>query len=156
MQTTVQTALDTLGKALGVADLTMDADNRAAVAVDDVEIGIQLSEDTAMVQLFAIIGPMPDAQGPELFRVLLGANHMGAMTGGAAVGLDAGRDLLTLTLSLPVMAVTGDTLAAGLETVANVTAAWRSNLPLLAEVDAVVEPVASKAIYTPPADWMRM
>ena len=143
MQQTLQTALDGLAQNLGLDRLTLSSDGETAIAIDEVEIGITLVQSTGQVRLLSIIGDMPDTDGSELGQVLLAANHQGAMTGGAGIGYDAEADLLTLNLCLPVAGISAETLATALETMANVTAGWRSNLPVLAEIDASTTPAAA-------------
>lgn len=81
----------------------------------------------------SVIGIMPDADGPEPGRLLLSANHLGGLTGGAAVGLDTEENLLTLNLRLA--GLDGAVLAATIKTMAEVTESWRANLHLLVGID---------------------
>lgn len=157
MQQTLQSALDGLARNLGLDALVLSSDGTTALSIDDVEIGITLMPAIGQVHLLSIIGDMPDTEGKELGQVLLAANHMGAMTGGAAIGYDAEADLITLNLCLPVAGITPETLAAGLETMANVTTGWRANLPVLRDLDAAAAPAAASA-PTEGSDgsWLRL
>lgn len=143
MHQTLQTALDGLAQTLGLDRLTLSSDGETAISIDDVEIGITLVQSTGQVRFLSIIGDMPETDGPELGQLLLAANHQGAMTGGAAIGYDAEADILTLNLCLPVAGISPEILAAALEVMANVTTGWRSNLPVLAEIDATAAPAAA-------------
>ena len=143
MQQTLQTALDGLARNLGLDGLTLASDGTVALSIDDVEVGISLMPATGLVHLLSIIGDMPETEGKELAQVLLAANHMGAMTGGAALGYDIEEDVITLNLCLPLATVTAETLAAALETMANVTAGWRSNLAVMRDLDAAAAPAPS-------------
>jgi len=142
MRQTLQAALNDFAKAAGLEDLTLSSDGDTAISVDDVEIGITHLDRLEQVHLLSIIGDMPETEGPELAQVLLAANHMGLMTEGAAIGFDAGAGVLTLNRWLPADYVTGATLTAAIESFAAVTLAWRSNMPVIAEIDAGATPKA--------------
>ena len=158
MRKNLENAVAELSRAVNIEDLELSAEGTTALSIDDVEIGITLLDDIGMVHLMAIIGDMPDATGPEIGQVLLSANRMAVMTGGASIGYDAEDNLITLNLCLPAATIDGTQLAAGLETVANVTTGWRGNLAVLRDIDAQVSPPPQRArkMNDTGTDWLRM
>lgn len=156
MQQMLQTALDGLAQSLGLDSLKLSADGDIALSIDEVEIGITLMAQSGQVRLLSIIGDMPETEGKEIAQILLAANHLGAMTGGAAIGFDTEAELVTLNLCLPVPGLTSETLASALETMANVTTAWRQNLPVLAEIDAAAAPATPTGGEGSGGDWLRV
>lgn len=156
MHQTLQTALDGLAQSLGLDNLKLSADAEIAIAIDDVEIGISLLPQTGQVRLLSIIGDMPETDSKEIAQILLAANHLGSMTGGAAIGYDTEADILTLNHRLPVVGISSETLAAALENMANVTTGWRQNLPVLGEIDAAAHPAAASGGEGSGSGWVRV
>ena len=154
MKDKLQSALGELAETFGLDDLVLSGAGEVALEIDDVEIGITWMEDLQAVHLLGIVGEMPDVTGPELGKVILSANHMAVMTGGAAIGYDFDSNVLTLNWCLPTENITGPVLAQALQVMANVTAGWRGNLPVLRDMDAAADPAP------PPAqgegEWLRM
>jgi Tir chaperone protein (CesT) family len=155
MRQTLQTALDGLARDLGLDALVLSPEGEVAIAIDEVEIGITLMPGIGQVHFLSIIGDMPETEGKEIAQVLLAANHMASMTSGAAIGFDAESDLITLNLCLPVAATTAASLATALETMANVTTGWRTNLPVIRELDAAAAPAAASG-QGAGSGWLRM
>lgn len=156
MRQTFDTALKELGTELELGPLALDQDGTAAIGIDDVEIGMIFIGDTQEIQLYAIVGAIPDDADDRFFSVLLSANNMGAATGGAALAVNDADNAVTINRRHSTDKITSATLSEALQRFADTVEGWRQNYELL--TGAVLQAASGgRAATTAPNDaWIKI
>lgn len=152
MKDALQAILNDFGAKIGI-DLPLSAEGQVAIGVDDIEIGLTHVEGSDELHLHTILGALPDDPDATFYSVLMSANHMGAMTQGAAIGCDLEEGLVTLNHRIPVDWLTLPRFEALLESFADLAGAWRDNFSAL--TDAAAQPVPDSPVADG-NDWIRM
>ncbi|MCL3883328.1 type III secretion system chaperone [Marivita sp. GX14005] len=132
MRSHLEQAIEALGARLGT-ELALDNDGRLAVALDDIEIAILYVAATDEVHFYTPLGAVPDEGAEPFLRILLAGNHMGRLTGGAAIAVDPEGDTVSLNLRAGTDGLSADLLERRLEDFANLARSWQGAMPALGE-----------------------
>lgn len=95
--------LAAFGASIGVPTLAPDEDGYACLEMDgDLVVHVAYDEESESLRLFGELGPVSPDQELRVMRELLDANVLWRGTGGAILGLDSSRKVVTLAYREPI------------------------------------------------------
>lgn len=99
--------LKAFGAAFGLPDLAPDEDGYACLSVDGVfVIHLVCDEESDSLRVFCELCEFPPSHETEVMRALLDANVLWRGSGGATLGLDFAKKVVTLAYQAPIGTLT--------------------------------------------------
>lgn len=116
--------IEGFSKKIGVT-LHVDEDGTCALAIDDMEVTVQLVDDARSLVFFGRIGAPPPQGLESLLMAMLDANHLFKGTGGGTISHDAETGDFYLCRAVPLDQLDLDAFIAQFEKFVNVLELWQ-------------------------------
>lgn len=126
---TMMELLEGLAQAAGIADgIRPDEDGSVCLAVDDFAVAFREIADGRELLMWSPLAEQPPEIADRLNELLLRANFLGALTGGAVLSLSEGGERICLHRRLPLAGLDAEAFREAFETFVEAALAWRRQI----------------------------
>lgn len=125
-----QDLLSAYGRIAGLPDLKFEPHGCARLLFDGtIAVDLEIDEDAGCVQVYGVLGPVPDLGREGVYRALLEANMFGTQTRGATLSIDPVQHEVLLSRRVDVAVMTsGQAFGDLLNEFAGTLDQWRTRL----------------------------
>jgi hypothetical protein len=121
--------LNGLGLAMGLPQLRFDERGCARLMFDGkLAINFEHDADSASIQVYSVIAPMPSEGRDAIFAMLLQGNLFGSETAGAALALDLAHREIVLCRKLALENASAASFAQAVESFVDATEHWQQRV----------------------------
>jgi hypothetical protein len=143
--------LNHLGVAMGLPALAFDEQGCARLMFDGkLEVNLEHDSDTGLLQVYAVLGPVPARGREALYRSLLEANLFGGQTFGATLAIDGSQQEIVLCRSVAPEEISSPGFAALIEQFVAATESWQQRIGAGGGEAAAPAPGASAPAFFDP------